>query len=138
MSIDNRPKNSMYQHLLVQEYVIFNVKINSNATPASKILESDIPGVAILRTQGQTAAADAVDSSITWTAPVDADGTFGLLLDEQVSKIYAVAVTPSVGTVAVTSAISSEGHLYLELNSNQDFSSTSVQFLVELKYIHKI
>lgn len=138
MSIDNRRKNSMYQHLLEQQIVVFNVKINSNAVPASKVLESDIPQVAILRTQGQTADADAVDASISWTAPVDANGTFGLLMDEKVTKIYEVSVTPSVGTIAVTSAISSEGNLYLQLDSNQDLSTTSLQCLVELKYLYKI
>lgn len=138
MSIDNRPKNAMYQHLLEQQIVVFNVKINSNATPASKVLESDIPTVAVLRTQGQTAAADLIDSSITWTAPVDATGIFGLLMDEKVAKIYSVSVTPSVGTIVVTSAISSLGNLYLQLDSDQNLATTSVQCLVELKYLYKI
>lgn len=137
MSIDYRDKNAMYQHLLEQEYCIFNVTVNANATPASKVLESDMPGVAVLRCQGETAAADAIESGISWTAPVDANGTCGLLLDDQCKKIYQVNVTPSTGTVSVTSGISAGGRIYLNLDSNQDFSTTSVTFLVEVKYLIK-
>lgn len=136
--IQNRPKSAMYQHLLEQEYLIFNVKVNANATPASKVLETDIPDVALLRCEGETADADAIESGISFTTPVDSTGICGLLLDEQVSKIYEVNVTPSVGTVAVTSGISAGGRLFLNLDSNQDFSATSVQFKVELKYKHKM
>lgn len=138
MSILNRPKATMYQHLLEQEYLIFDVTVNANATPASKVLETDIPEVAILRCQGETAQADAIESGIAFTTPVDSTGICGLLLDEQVNKIYSATVTPSVGTVAVTSGISAGGRLYLNLDSNQDFSSTTVSFRVELKYRHKI
>jgi hypothetical protein len=138
MSIDFRQNASLNNHLLANQMLIFKVKVNSNATPANKVLETDIPTVAVLRCQGQTAQADAIESGIAFTTPVDATGICGLLFDDQVEKIYQVNVTPSVGTVAVTSGISAGGRLFLNLDSNQDLSSASVEFLVELKYNAKI
>jgi hypothetical protein len=138
MAIEFRQKASLHGHLLKNESVIFKVKVNSNATPANKVLETDIPDVAILRCQGQTAEADAIESGIAFTTPVDATGICGLLFDDQVEKIYQVNVTPSVGTVVVTSGVSAGGRLFLNIDSNQDFSSASVELMVELKYNAKI
>lgn len=137
MAVEFRQIASLYDHLLRNELLIFNVKVNSNATPANKVLETDIPSVAVLRCQGQTAEADAIESGISWTAPVDANGTCGLLFNDLADKLYQVNVTPSVGTVSVTSGLSSEGRPFLNIDSNQDFSATSVQFTVELKYRKK-
>ncbi len=138
MPITFRQKVSLHDHLLRQQIVRFNVKVNANATPADKVLETDIPQVAVLRCQGQTAEADAIEAGVPFTTPVDATGICGLLFDDPADKLYSVTVTPSVGTVAVTSGLSAEGRPYLNLDSNQDLSTTSVQFDIELKYMQKI
>jgi hypothetical protein len=138
MSVEFRQKVSLHDHLLRQQIVRFNVKVNANATPANKILETDIPTVAVLRCQGQTAQADAIESGIAFTAPNDANGICGLLFDDLANKLYSVTVTPSAGTVSVTSGLSAEGRPYLNIDSNQDLSTTSVQFDVELKYMQKV
>lgn len=138
MSIEFRQKVSLHDHLLRQQIVRFNVKVNANATPANKVLQTDIPEVAILRCQGQTAEADAIESGIAFTAPNDANGICGLLFDDKADKLYSVSVTPSVGTASVTSGLSAEGRPFLNIDSNQDLSTTSVQFDIELKYLMKI
>lgn len=138
MSVQFRQITSLYDHLLRQEIVRFNVKINANAVPADKILETDIPQVAVLRCQGQTAEADAIEAGVPFTAPNDATGICGLLFNDLSDKLYDVTVTPSVGTVSVTSGLSDEGRPYLNIDSNQNFSTTSVQFAIELKYMHKV
>jgi len=79
-------------HLLRSEKLVFSCLITHNATPANKTFSSDIPSVSLLRAQGQTAAVDAVEV-LSWTAPVDASGIFGIYLS--IGK----TVTPSLGPV---------------------------------------
>lgn len=137
MSNDFRKdKSGLMDYLLKQERVVFEVAITANATPASKVHASDIPGVAVLRTQGLTAEADAIESlTAQVAAPVDSTGVFALLIDDaSVKKFLKASVTPSVGTVAVTKSISTGGRLILQIDSNQDLSSTNLSLLVELDY----
>lgn len=136
MSIDFRQNSTLHDYLLKQKKVCFEVSITANATPASKVLASDIPGVAILRCEGQTATADAIDNLTgIVTAPVDATGIFAILFDDAVAqKFLKATVTPSAGTVAVTKGLTSSGRMYLNIDSNQDISSTNLTLLVELEY----
>jgi hypothetical protein len=89
---------SHQQHLLQQERLVFNFSITAHATPASKKLAVDIPGTVILRCEGLTTAADAVET-ITWTTPDDdatGDSIFGILInlgDNVADKIYSVTLT---------------------------------------------
>ena len=90
-----KEKPSLNDQMLRCERLVFRCAIVGNATPANKTFSSDIPGVVMLRAQGQTAAVDAVES-LTWTAPVDNSGgnsVFGLYLN------IGSTVTPSLGPV---------------------------------------
>ncbi len=87
-----KEKPTLYDQMLRTEELDFQCKIVHNATPANKTFSTDIPGVSLLRAQGQTAAVDAVET-LVWTAPVDASGIFGLYLS------IGVTVTPSLGPV---------------------------------------
>jgi len=139
MAINERAKSStMENYLLANEHLVFTAQITHNATPASKLQSSDISNVAVLRTQGLTAQADAIESGIAFTTPVDTSGIFGLLLDEQVAKILKVVVTPSSGTVTVTSGISAGNRLYLNIDSSVDLSATDLSMTIELDYMLKI
>jgi Ice-binding-like len=100
---------SYQEHTLRFERLVYNFGITGNATPANKTQTSDLPGMAILRMQGQTAAADAIESDFTWTTPVDnssGNSVFGILLfldGNEAEKLYDISVTPALGTVnAVT------------------------------------
>jgi hypothetical protein len=101
---------SHQEHLLRQERLVMDFSIVANATPALKGQAADIPGLEVLRTQGQTAAADAVEA-ITWTAPVDnsaGNSVFGLLLNldlDKADKVYSVSVT-EVTALATSIAVS--------------------------------
>lgn len=134
MSINVRQNATMTNYLLGQQRLVFEVAITANATPALKVLQSDIPGVAVLRAQGQTAAADAIESGIAFTAPNDANGIFGVLVDDLSRKFLKAEITPSVGTATVTKALSAEGRPFLNIDSNQDLSTTNLTVLVELEY----
>jgi hypothetical protein len=102
------------EHLLRYERLVFNFSIVGNATPASKQQAVDIPGTVVLRLQGQTAAADAVESGIAWTAAVDnsaGNSVFGILLnlDENIAdKVYSVSLT-EVSNVSASEAVTGPG-----------------------------
>ena|SRR5271165_4478652 len=78
--------------MLRSEKLTFACNIVHNATPANKTFSSEVPSVSLLRAQGQTAAVDAVEV-LSWTAPNDASGIFGIYLS--IGK----TVTPSLGPV---------------------------------------
>lgn len=135
MSIDFKKKSELQDHQLKQTRMVFEVSITANATPANKSHIVEIPGCTVLRTEGKTAEADAIENLTGQvTAPVDATGIFALLVDEKASKFHKATVTPSVGTITVTKSISTGGRLLLDMDSNQDLSTTSLTLLVELEY----
>lgn len=140
---------SHQEHLLRQERLVFEFSIVGNATPANKGRSSDIPGTVILRCQGQTADADAVET-LSWTAPVDnnaGDSIFGVLidLDENVAdKVYSVSVT-EVSAVSTSESLSGPGGAasYLTADGNVaieiaatglNLASESPTFRVEVEY----
>ena len=139
MGVMFKKKAELHDHMLKQERLVCNAKVIFHATPASKQHISDVPGVVVLRTQGKVSEADAIEdvSAQVAAAAADATGVFAILVDEQVDKIYKVSVTPDVGTCTISGAITSGGRLLLNMDSNQDFSTTSVQFTIELEYRNK-
>lgn len=136
MAIDfSTVSSALHDHRLKQQRLVFQVAIDANGTPADKGHDSDIPGVAVLRTEGKTAEADAIeDISGDVTAPVDATGIFGMLVDVRATKLYSVTVTPSVGAVTVTSVKKSSGRLAIDMDSDQDLSSQDLTLTVEIEY----
>lgn len=128
----------LHDYLLRQNRLVFQVSITANATPANKSHVVDIPGVVYLRTEGKTSTADAVeDLSSTFTTADDATGVFGVLIDDAtVEKLHQVVVEANTGTTDITAqGISDEGRIYLDLNSDQDLSSTDLTLVIELDYI---
>lgn len=92
-------KNSTLEHQYLKlRRLVFDFSITANATPASKVHASDLPGVCFLRTQGKTAEADAVeDLSASFTTPDDestGSSVFGVLISqlELIEKIYSIEV----------------------------------------------
>lgn len=129
-----REKAELNQHLLKQEHLVFDAKVIFHATPASKLHISDIPNVAVLKTEGKTADADAIEVYTSNPSLVDATGVLEILIDEQVEKIYSVSVTPDVGTATATAALSAGNRIIIEIDSNQNLSTTSVNFKVDIVY----
>lgn len=148
--MDTLKSNPNHQeHLIRQERLVYNFSIVGNATPANKQLAVDIPSTVILRTQGQTAAADAVET-LAWTAPVDnnaGDSIFGILLDlgeNQADKVYSVSLT-EVSGVSTSEALSGPGGAssYLTADGNiavevaatgLNLASESVTFTMVVEY----
>lgn len=149
MGIDYRNNPELHDHLLKEQRLVFEFSITANATPASKIHISDIPGVAILRTQGKTAEADAVES-ITWTTPDDENGgnsVFGLLMDlgdAKARKVHKVMITEKsnvsasevvTGPNGAASYKTAAGNIGIEIAATGlRLDTESPTFLVEIEY----
>lgn len=142
---------SHQEHLLRQERLVAQFSITANATPALKRENVDIPGLQVLRTQGQTAAADAIAPLVVWTAPVDnssGNSVFGLLLnlDENVAdKVYSVSiteVTALAASLAVTGPsgaagayLTADGQIAIEIAATGlNLASESPTFLMVVEY----
>jgi hypothetical protein len=129
-----------------------SIAITASATPASKTVETNLPGVAYLRTEGKTATADAVeDLSSDFATAADATGVFGLLLDgsklnaDDVSEVLAVRadVSNGVGTLAVSSPsggsevtayLTTDGNIAVDLDSNQNLTTTDINAVIFVTY----
>lgn len=153
MSIEFKSRASHHDHLLKQQRLVAEFSITGNATPASKTHQVDVGGLMVLRTEGKTTEADAVES-LTWTTAVDnstGDSVFGLLLDldsNKASKVYSVTLTEvtSVSTSeAVTgpnggsSFLTSDGNIAIEVAATGlNLASESPTFRVEVEYLEKV
>ncbi len=145
---------SHQQHLIQQERLVFNYSIVGNATPASKQQACDIPGLVILRTQGQTAAADAVET-LAWTTAVDnssGNSVYGILINlnqdvgnDCAQKVYSVSMV-EVTAVSASEALSgpggaasyltAEGNIAIEVAATGlNLASESVTFTVVVEYL---
>lgn len=137
MSNDFRANSSaLTDYKLKNNRLVCEVAITSNATPASKTHASDVPGAVVLRTEGKTSEADAIESLTGQvTAPVDSTGKFAVLIDDaSVQKFLKASVTPSTGTIAVTKVTTTGKRLALDLDSSVDLSTTSLTILIEVDY----
>lgn len=110
--------------LLKSKRLALQVKVVGNATPANKVLTSDLAGVALIAAQGQTAS---VPSGVSITSPADATGLFSVILDKaaigDVDKILQVSVVNVTASTVVSTSTISNGYIVLNLNSDADFSA---------------
>lgn len=149
MAINGLEKDDRLQDReLKMREVAFRVRIQANATPASKVHQGEIANVAVIRSQGKTAQADAIeDLSASWTAAADATGIFGVLLkgDElgQVDRIISATITAldgSTTTVAglscggLQAGLSPAGNIALQFDSSLSLAAANVDVIVDLKY----
>src|SRR5260221_517784 len=98
MSIDFAKNNLLHDYRLKEERLAPEFSIVSNATPALKQENVDVPTVMYIRAQGQTAAADAIESGLSWTTPVDnssGNSVFGVLMTQlgSIKRVKEIVVT---------------------------------------------
>ena len=153
MSIEFKSRSSHYDHLLKQQRLVAEFSIVGNATPADKQHVPDVGGLMVLRTEGKTAEADAVES-LTWTTAVDnstGNSVFGLLLDldqNKASKVYSVTLTEVTslstsetvtGPNSGSSFLTAEGNIAIEIAATGlNLASESPTFRVEVEYLEKV
>lgn len=132
----------IHDRMLKAQRLMCKVTVGADATPADKTHSDDLSGKAILRTEGKTAAADAVeDVSGDVTAPADATGLFSVLIDEEmVDTIYKVDLQSDNGTIALGAQgakVTSGGRMVIDLDSSLDFSAAGATFTIIVDYTKK-
>lgn len=138
---------------LKHKKLVFEFSITGNATPASKTSTSDLPGILVLRTEGLTAEADAVEALLStgFTTPDDesaGDCTFGVMLKGSqlgsIGKVLKIAVSETSTSVATSMAITKHGTGGLSTGGNITFSivgtglrldTESPKICVEVDYV---
>lgn len=129
-------------HSLKHERLVCEVSIVADATPADKLHRSDIPGVVILRTEGKTEEADAVEADLDdiFTAPDDensGDSQFGILIDlgeDKAEKVYSA----TVNSLATTATVTPEGNIALDVvGAGIDLETDDTTLLVKVEYKEK-
>lgn len=141
MAIEFNDSPTLHDHRLKSQRLVFDASIVANGTPADKSESSDLPGVAYVRTEGRTSAADAVEDvsgQLQGAAAADATGIFQILLDvPDARKVYSVSVSPDVGTATSQVSVTSAKNLLVEVDSNQDLSSQDLTVTVSLDYLEE-
>lgn len=140
---------SLHDHQLRQKRLVVEFSITANATPASKVHSSELPGVIVLRTEGKTAEADAIENlSGSFSTADDVDGSgdsvFGVVLHNlgSVAKVYKITVaeqTSLASSIAVTklgtNGLTSGGNIAFQIaGTGLTLASESPRFLVEIEY----
>lgn len=136
--------------------LVFRAQITGNATPASKVHAGDLEGdVALLRSQGISSAADALEA-VSWTTADDGptNSVFGILLDgskmdegsQGIEAVYACSVSdragsagslaasgPSAGSVA--SMLTAGGNIAIEIaGTGLDLEAENADIIIEIDY----
>lgn len=133
---------TLHDHLIKQARLVFRVSITGNGTPASKTHAVDLPGVAYLRTEGLTAAADAVDATISWTTAVDnstGDSQFGVLIAvgdaDVIHKVGVTEITSLATSLAATNPASTAGNIAVDIaGTGLNLASESPTLVIEVDY----
>jgi hypothetical protein len=140
MGIHFKQDSSLNDHARKLQRLVFEISITADAVPADKRQSSDMAGAALVRTEGKTAQADAMeDISALVAAPVDdPEARFAVLVDTSQnppSKLYSASVTPSVGTISIEALeITPEGRIVLDLESDQSLETQSLSCTIVLEY----
>lgn len=94
--------------------LVFQISITGNATPASKVHGTTLPGVAYLRTEGKTTEVDAFDAGLAavWTTANDEDTgncVFGVFIDGaklgSIQKVIGIQLVDAQTTPTSTSLV---------------------------------
>lgn len=144
-------KNAVVEdHVLKHDKLVFEFAVVGSATPASKTLSSDLPGVCVLAAEGKLtdlAAVEDVTGDTNYAAPDDSDGKINVLLKAselgsilKVMKIMA-HVKDSAGTFTAapctgfgTSGKTAGGNICFQVDTAVDFSAASGTVVVEVDY----
>jgi hypothetical protein len=148
-------KNSVVNdYQLKQKRLVAEFTITGDATPASKVHGvPDLPGVMILRTEGKTADADAVETVSFTTADDDStgDSVFGILIKGgsdglgDIRKVLRAQITDRggsatsvaiAGTSDSTKGLTADGNLAFNVTgTGLNLSSENADLVVTIDYV---
>jgi hypothetical protein len=142
-------KNNVVQDLALKtRRQVFEISITGNATPANKVHATDLPGVAVLRSEGKTAEADAIET-ISWTSAIDdTDSVFGVLLKGSelgdIKKVLSCKVSETSTSLASALAVTKHGVggkttggniAFSITGTGLDLNSESPKIVCEVEYL---
>lgn len=145
-------KNStLNDHMLKTRQLTFEVAVVYHATPASKLVSSDLPGVACVATEGlltPVTDVEAISGLTNYTAPNDANGILAVMLKGSalgsVKKVQEIRVveksstgvsTVTVQALGTSQGLTSGGNIAFEIDSGTNLSSASAKFTCEVIYL---
>jgi hypothetical protein len=145
-------KNDVLNNLqLKTRKVTFEVFIDANATPASKKITTDLPGVAVVATEGlltPVTDVEAVSGLTNYTAPNDANGICIVMLKgsalgsvrkvqniEVLEKVSAGWASVTLQALGTSQGLTSGGNIAFEIDTTTDFSSADGKFMCEVTYL---
>lgn len=127
--------SDVQNRLLKLKSIALQVKVAGNATPASKVRSSDLPGAIFIICQGQTSDAP---SGVSYVAPDDATGKYSVIFDSadfgEISKVYRAAVENVTGTHTIAASLSN-GYLVLDIDSSADLTSADSELKIFVDYL---
>ncbi len=145
-------KNDVLNDLkLKTRTVTFEVFIDSHATPASKKITTDLPGVAVVATEGlltPVTDVEAISGLTNYTAPNDSNGICVVMLKgsalgsirkvqkiEVLEKVSSGWTTVTLQALGTAQGLTAGGNIALEIDSGTDFGSVDAKFACEVTYL---
>ena len=150
---DLQQKNpQVYDRIQKTVSLCLRAKVEGDATPADKKHESDLPGVAVLISEGKTADADAIEASLPYQTPSDLNGQYSILLkgseldeieDVQEARLIESRDGGSTTVSLVTSGstvrgLTPEGNILIDVDATDALNSTDdSEIVLEVKFRRK-
>lgn len=149
MSVSHLESNPVVEEQLIKVVTLtFELDIVGDATPACKVHSGDLAGIAVLRSEGKTAVADAVEACVCYVTAVDAtNAVIGVILDAgklsgDIQKVLDIQVIDQDGTGTAivvakhgTRGLTAGGNVAFSVTGTGiDLASESPTYLIEVKY----
>lgn len=131
--------------------LVFEIKVTSHTTAASKKHSSDLPGVCVLSSEGLTAtlvAVEAVSGMTNYTAPNDVNGIIDVMLKGSelgsIKKVQSIKVSekvaagltsPTVQVLGDANGLTAGGNIAFEVDTATNLSTTDATFVCEIEYL---
>ena len=154
MYIQNNPV--VEDHELKHARLVFELAITANATPASKAMSSDLPGVCLLATQGidGISATEVISGLANFASATDSTGVFQVMLSgaQLVAKIGSIrdvmkvdvhgvnfsnglTTAPTVTMLGTSWGLTPGGNIAFQVATGTSLATTSQTFCIVVDYM---
>lgn len=143
--------NTLNDHVLKSRKLVFEVKVVYHATPASKLITTDLPGVCFTATEGlltPVTGIEAISGMTNYTAPSDANGIMDVMLKgsqlgtikkvqsiKVAEKVAAGLTSPTVQVLGDANGLTAGGNIAFEIDTATNLATTTATFVCEVDYL---
>jgi hypothetical protein len=134
---------SIENHDLSMRSLVIRCSVTANATPASKVHTTDLPGVVYLKTQGKDDVTAQESGAVTGTQ-TDASGQIGVLikLPDAATEVTMLSVEDVAGNASgtltvsriLTDGITAGGNIELQVAGLDTMASVSPTIAIRVDY----